>query len=290
MKHMIIGASGQVGSAIYGSAGAERKSEVLGTWRTKPAHGLRKLDITDRSRVFRLVRDFSPDVIYHCAALTNVDRCQQEVDESFRVNVLGTHNIIDAANRVGARLVFLSSDYIFDGDDGPYSETDAPNPLSVYGFHKVLGENIVATSCHDYLIVRSTVVFGWEEIGKNFVIRLRQKLSQKQYVKVPSDQIGTPTYNRSLSNVILELTRNGAHGVYNVAGTSSISRYDFALQAARIFGLDPRLIVPVTTAKMEQPARRPLKAGLSVKKVQSEISTKLLTSEEGLQRMLKDEL
>ena len=115
MKHMIIGASGQVGGAIYGSAGSERKSEVLGTWITKPSHGLRKLDITDRSRVFRLVRDASPDVIYHCAALTNVDRCQQEVDESLRVNVLGTHNVIEAANRVGAKLVFLSSDYIFDG-------------------------------------------------------------------------------------------------------------------------------------------------------------------------------
>lgn len=290
MKHMIIGASGQVGSAIYGSAGAERKSEVIGTWRTKPAHGLRKLDITDRSRVFRLVRDFSPEVIYLCAALTNVDRCEQEFAESYRVNVLGAHNLIDAANRVGAKLVYMSSDYIYDGADGPYSEIDAPNPLSVYGFHKLIGEQMVATTCQNYLIVRSTVVFGWEEIGKNFIIRLRQKLSQKQYVKVPSDQIGTPTYNRNLSNAILELAKNDARGVYNIAGTTAISRYDFALQAARIFGLDPRMIVPVTTSKLEQPARRPLKAGLNVKKVQSEISTKLLTSEEGLQRMLKDEL
>lgn len=290
MKHMIIGASGQIGSAIYGSAGAERKSEVVGTWKTKPAHGLRKLDITDRSRVFRLVRDFSPDVIYLCAAMTNIDRCEQEFDESYKVNVLGTHNLIDAANRLGAKLVYISSDYIFDGDDGPYTELDAPNPLSVYGLHKLIGEQMVATTCENYLIVRSTLVFGWEEIGKNFIIRLRQRLSQKQYVKVPSDQIATPTYNRNLSNAILELTKNNAHGVYNLAGTSLISRYDFALQAARIFGLDPRLIVPVTTAKLEQPARRPLKAGLNVKKSQSEMSTKLLTSEEGLQRMLKDEL
>lgn len=290
MRHMIIGASGQVGGAIYGSATLERKSEAVGTWNTKPAHGLRKLDITDRSRVFRLVRDVAPDVIYLCAALTNVDRCEQEMAESYRVNVFGTHNLIDAANRTGATLVFLSSDYVFDGADGPYTEMDAPNPLSVYGFHKLIGEHLVSTSCENYLIVRSTVVFGWEEIGKNFIIRLRQKLAQKQYVRVPSDQVGTPTYNRNLAVAILDLVKNGARGVYNVAGTTSISRYDFALQAARIFGLDPRLIVPVTTAKLEQPARRPLKGGLNVKKAQSEIATKLLSSEEGLQKMLKDEL
>lgn len=290
MKHLVVGASGQIGGTIYKSL-VEKNQDVLGTWYSQPARGMRKLDVNDRSRLFKLVKDTAPDVIYACAAMTNVDRCESEPKESFRTNVVGIANLVEAANRNDARLVLLSSDYIFDGARGPYDVSDLPNPLNIYGYHKVLTEQHVATVAQDFLIVRTTVVYGWEAVGKNFIARLIHKLSQGQKVKVPSDQIGTPTYNRNLARVLIELVAGEVdRGVYHVAGATSADRYAFAVKAAQIFGLDSRLIQAVATADLKQNARRPLKAGLKLDKTKGLISTKLLGYEEGLRQMLKDEL
>lgn len=289
MRHLIVGASGQVGGALFTCA-HEKKLDVVGTYLTTPSRDLRKFDITDRSRVLRLIRETNPDVIYLAAAMTNVDRCQSEEGLSYEINVRGLDNVIDAANKSDATIVFISTDYLFDGSEGPYSETDLPNPLNVYGMHKLIGEHAVATRANNYLIVRTTVVFGWEEIGKNFVVRLKQKLAQGQKVEVPVDQMGTPTYNRNFAHSVLELASKGYDGIYNVVGTSYMSRYDFALQVASIFGLDSRLIKPVTTRELGQKAPRPLNAGLSCRKAQSVLKTRLLSSEEGLRQMLKDDL
>jgi len=289
MKHLVVGASGQIGGAIYKSL-VEKNHDVLGTWYSQPARGMRKLDVNDRSRLFKLVKDVSPDVIYACAAMTNVDRCESEPKESFRINVVGLANLVEAANRAGAKIVLLSSDYIFDGSKGPYDVSDLPNPLNVYGYHKVLSEQHVATVAENFLIVRTTVVYGWEVVGKNFIARLIHKLSQGQKVKVPSDQIGTPTYNRNLSRALIELVGKADQGVYHVAGSTSTDRYAFAVKAAQVFGLDSRLIQAVETGDLKQKARRPLKAGLKLDKTRELLSTKLLGYEDGLRQMLKDEL
>lgn len=289
MKHLVVGASGQIGGAVYKSL-VEKNHDVLGTYYSQPARGMRKLDINERARVFKLVKDASPDVIYACAGLTNVDRCESDPKESFRVNVVGASNLVEAANRVGAKLVLLSSDYIFDGDRGPYEVDDLANPLNVYGYHKLVAEQHVATTAENYLIVRTTVVYGWEVVGKNFIARLIHKLSQKQKVRVPDDQIGTPTYNRNFARALIELVGKDETGVYHVAGSTSTDRFGFAVRAAQIFGLDSRLIHACSTAELKQNARRPLKAGLKLDKTRDLISTKLLGFEDGLRQMLKDNL
>ncbi|MDZ4837346.1 MAG: dTDP-4-dehydrorhamnose reductase [Candidatus Melainabacteria bacterium] len=289
MKHLVVGASGQIGGAIYKSL-VEKNQDVLGTYYTQPARGMRKLDINERSRVFKLVKEVSPDVIYACAGLTNVDRCEGDAKESFKVNVVGAANLVEAANRVGAKLVLLSSDYIFDGDRGPYDVNDLANPLNVYGYHKLLMEQHVATVCESYLIVRTTIVYGWEVVGKNFIARLIHKLSQRQKIKVPNDQFGTPTYNRNLARTLIELVGRDQSGVFHLAGSTSIDRYGFAIKAAQIFGLDTRLIQACPTAELKQKARRPLKAGLKLDKTRDILTTKLLGYEEGLRQMLKDNL
>ncbi len=289
MRHLVVGASGQIGGALYSSL-LEKQHDAVGTWFSQPAKGLRKLDINDRSRLFRMVKELAPDVIYACAAMTNVDRCESEPKESFHVNVLGTANLVEAANRCGATIVIMSSDYIFDGSKGPYAEASLPNPLNVYGYHKILTEQHVATCAERYLIARTTHVYGWEAVGKNFIARLIHKLSQGQKVKVPNDQVSTPTYNRNLSKALIELVNKECEGVYNLAGATSTDRYNFALRAAQIFGLDARLIHAVSTAELKQKARRPLKAGLTLEKTRQELATKLLGFDEGLQQMLKDEL
>lgn len=289
MRHLVVGASGQIGGAIYKSL-VEKNQEVMGTWFSQPARGMRKLDVNDRSRMFKLVKEAAPDVIYACAAMTNVDRCESEPKESFRVNVVGLANLVEAANRVDAKIVLISSDYIFDGAKGPYDVTDLSNPLNVYGYHKVLTEQHVATVAQSFLIVRTTVVYGWEAVGKNFVARLLHKLSQGQKVKVPSDQIGTPTYNRNFSKALVELVNSDQSGLFHIAGSTSTDRYAFAVRAAQVFGLDSRLIHAVATHDLKQKAQRPLKAGLKLDKTREVISTKLLGYEDGLRQMLKDEL
>lgn len=289
MRHLVVGASGQIGGAIYKSL-LEKNQEVMGTWFSQPARGMRKLDVNDRSRMFKLVKEAAPDVIYACAAMTNVDRCESEPKESFRVNVVGLANLVEAANRVDAKIVLISSDYIFDGAKGPYDVTDLSNPLNVYGYHKVLTEQHVATVAQNFLIVRTTVVYGWEAVGKNFVARLLHKLSQGQKVKVPSDQIGTPTYNRNFSKALVELVNSDQSGLFHIAGSTSTDRYAFAVRAAQVFGLDSRLIHAVETNDLKQKAQRPLKAGLKLDKTKEVISTKLLGYEDGLRQMLKDEL
>lgn len=289
MRHLVVGASGQIGGAIYKSL-VEKNQEVMGTWFSQPARGMRKLDVNDRSRMFKLVKEAAPDVIYACAAMTNVDRCESEPKESFRVNVVGLANLVEAANRVEAKIVLISSDYIFDGAKGPYDVTDLSNPLNVYGYHKVLTEQHVATVAQSFLIVRTTVVYGWEAVGKNFVARLLHKLSQGQKVKVPSDQIGTPTYNRNFSKALVELVNSDQSGLFHIAGSTSTDRYAFAVRAAQVFGLDSRLIHAVATNDLKQKAQRPLKAGLKLDKTREVISTKLLGYEDGLRQMLKDEL
>ncbi|MBX9694118.1 MAG: SDR family oxidoreductase, partial [Cyanobacteria bacterium] len=247
MKHLVIGASGQVGGALFACA-HEQGMDVYGTCLTSHRRNLRKLDITERSRVLRLVRELSPDVIYATAAMSSADRCEGEPELSYQVSVRGIENLIDAANRADAILVHISSDYIFDGKDGPYYETEPASPINVYGLHKVLAEHLIATKATRYLIVRTTVVYGWEDIGKNFVMHLKSKLIQGQAIKVPNDQIGTPTYNRNLARAIIEAVEKWeTNGVINIVGPSLVSRYEFALQVANVFGLDPRLIKPTST-------------------------------------------
>ncbi len=290
MKHLVIGASGQVGGALYGCA-HEHGLDVHGTCLTSHRRNLRKLDIVDRARVLRLVRGLSPDVIYATAAMSSADRCEGEAELSYEISVRGIENLIDAANRADAILVHISSDYIFDGKNGPYYETEPASPINVYGLHKLIAEHLITTKAVRYLIVRTTVVYGWEDIGKNFVMHLKSKLAQGQSIQVPEDQIGTPTYNRNLARAIIEaVEKYEVNGVLNITGPTLLSRYEFALQVATTFGLDPRLIKPVSTAHLGQKALRPLKAGLINRKAQSLLETRLLGSEEGLAEMLRDDL
>jgi dTDP-4-dehydrorhamnose reductase len=217
--------------------------------------------------------------------MTNVDRCQTEPQESHAVNVGGTANVAGACRAAGCRMVFVSTDYVFDGSAGPYSEDDPPRPISEYGVQKLAGEHLVSTGVPGWLIVRTTVVYGWEAQGKNFVQRLVKSLKAGQKVRVPRDQVGSPTYAPNLADAMAELGEKRAQGVFNVAGNELASRYDFAVFAATVFGLDPGLLEPVETSALGQPAPRPLKAGMKVEKAQAVLDTRLLGYREALPLM-----
>ncbi len=283
---LIVGASGLVGGALMAEfAGV---GEVVGTFHRFAAEGLHPLDVTDALAVAACVGRRAPRVVLQPASLTNVDFCETHPAEAWRINVEGTRHLAAAAAQVGAVHVFFSSDYVFEGTAGPYSEDDPPNPQSVYGRSKWAAEQVIRELNPDHLIVRTTVVYGWEQQGKNFVIRLLRSLDQGQEVRVPRDQVGSPTYAPDLARAVRELVQKSCRGIYNLAGGELVGRYDFALAAARTFGLRSDLIRPVATNDLDQPAPRPLQGGLKVDKALSLLEAPLLGYQEGLETMRKE--
>jgi dTDP-4-dehydrorhamnose reductase len=287
VRYLVIGGSGQVGHHLL-RALLEQHQDALGTAASHSVPGLVPLDIRDRASVLSLVSESRPDVVLLAAACTNVDSCEVDPPSAHIVNVLGAKYVADAVGGIGSRLVFFSSDYVFDGRAGPYSEDDATSPISEYGRQKVMAEELVALNAPDHLIIRTTVVYGWEPQGRNFVQRLVTSLREGKTAKVPGDQVGTPTYAPNLAEASLELSRLKLCGIIHVAGPAAASRYEFAVRAAQVFGLDPSLVESVPTASLKQLANRPLQAGLRTKKAATILKTKLLTYGEGLETMARE--
>jgi dTDP-4-dehydrorhamnose reductase len=281
---LIVGASGQVGYHL-GLAAERRGLAWSGTYHANPRPGLSALDIRDAVAVDRVVRAARPRYILAPAAATHVDGCEQDAYASYQVNVLGISNVVNAANAAGATLVHFSSDYIFDGADGPYDESATANPISRYGLQKLIAEHLIMQRAKDALIVRTTVVYGPEPQGKNFTYRLLAALSRGEEIAVPEDQIGTPTYAPTLADAALDLVVAGARGVVNVAGRQLVTRHEFARETARAFGGDPGLVRAVVTTELDQPAPRPLHAGLRTELAERRLGRELPGYMDGLRLM-----
>ena len=248
------------------------------------------VDITSKKDVKKVVHEWSPDLIVNAAAMTNVDECEKERDLAWRINVTGVENLIDAAKRDNAKIIHVSSDYIFDGKDGPYDEEARPEPLSHYGKSKLASENALRISGLEYVIARTMVLYGYAPgVKSNFALWLIQNLEQKLPVRVVDDQIGNPTLADDLAYVIVSAMELGRTGIYNVAGRDIMSRYEFARVLARVFGFDAGLITPIKTLVLRQPAPRPLKSGLITLKAEVELGFKPSTVEQGL-TILKSQL
>ena len=287
--NLVIGASGQVGDHLVRVL-EEQGQKVVGTFNGHPVSGYELLDIRRRDAVQHLMTSVHPSIVYIPASLTNVDTCEQYPDEGYAVNVGGLCNVVEVGNAIGARLVYFSSDYIFDGKSGPYAEDDPANPICEYGRQKLMAEHYLALHAANCLIVRTTIVYGWERLGKNFVSRLVNTLQLGQTLKVPVDQIGNPTYASNLAQVVVEMVNSGADGVFHVVGPERASRYEFALEAAHVFGLDEKLILPVTTPELGQLASRPLNAGMTSVRIAAVADTPMIGYREGLQKMLTESL
>jgi dTDP-4-dehydrorhamnose reductase len=274
MTMLVIGASGLVGGALL-QALAEAGEEAVGTAFGHPRAGLLPLDLRDARAVRDCIARSGARVVYLPASLTHVDYCETHPDESYAVNVAGVRLVAEC----GIRIVYFSSDYVFAGDRGPYAESDPVKPISVYGRHKVLAEQSLPPGA---LIIRTTVVYGWEVQEKNFVYRLIATLRDGKTLRAPADQIGSPTFAPNLARAAVALERRGATGVYHVAGPERASRHAFAVEAARVFGLDPSLVEPVSTEALAQPAARPLDAGMVCDKAQANLPFPLIGYREGL--------
>jgi dTDP-4-dehydrorhamnose reductase len=232
-----------------------------------------------------------PNAVVHTAAMTDVDDAERRRDEAWAINADGTANVARACAARGVHLVYLSTEYVFDGEDGPYAEDAPTNPLGWYARTKRAGELAVAAAGGSWTVARSTVLYGYApHLRPNFVLWLLRQLRAGEVVPVVHDQVGSPTLADNLAEMVLALATSRARGVYNTVGATILSRYDFARLAAETFELDPDLVAPISTASLAQPAPRPLRAGLKMDRFRAAFpDVPILSAGEGLAR-LRDQL
>ena len=253
MKVLVTGCEGQLGWDVL------RRLEELAV--ESRGVDLRDFDLTDGPAVKAYVQEYAPDVIVHCAAYTAVDKAESEPAVCAAVNGDGTMNVVRAALSVGAKLVYISTDYVFSGKgDRPWETDDPYDPQNVYGLSKVQGEIAVRSLMKRYFLLRISWLYGLH--GKNFVRTMRRLGREKSEIRVVDDQIGSPTYSVDVARVICDLIGTEKFGIYHVANEGYISWADFAEMIMAGSGIDCR-VIPVPSREYPTPARRPLNSRLS---------------------------
>jgi dTDP-4-dehydrorhamnose reductase len=284
LRVLVIGASGQVGGALAARL-AERGHQSIGTHHGQPQPHTRPLDLRDAAAVDRCIAETAPDWVLCPGALTHVDYCESHRDEAMALNRDAPAAAARAAARRGAGFVYFSTEYVFDGDAGPYGEDDPVNPRSVYALSKLEGERRVAEENPRTIAIRTTVVYGPERQGKNYVYQVLRRARAGQRIQAPHDQRSSPTYNVDLAAAAVELIERDFRGLLHVAGPAVMDRHAFALEVCAAFGLDPGLVEGITTASLGQPARRPLRAGLVIDRARGLLKTPLRAPAEALADM-----
>jgi len=263
MKVFISGGSGLLGGNCLKHFG-EQGWEVVGThlsYATDATVFFNTLE-PDHPQNFD-VKAFGPDVIVHCGALTHVDYCESHPEESYEKTVQSTANLIGLAKECNARFVFISTDYVFDGHNGPYRETAAVNPLSVYGRHKLEAEEMSLRELPGALVLRVTNVYGDELRNKNFIARIIEQCEagEKLTLKLPYDQFASPTNAYDIARAMYLLLRDRKEGIYHIGGSDFMNRVELALRVLSYYPGTVYDLHPLSTQELAQPAARPLLGG-----------------------------
>jgi len=259
-KILIVGASGLVGGCLL---------DYFGTRAVGTAHanlsaraGLIHCDVTDAEQAKTVVARSGADVVVHTAAYTHVDGCELNPSLSQAVNVEGTRNVARACREAGLRYLFVSTDYVFDGESGPHRIGESLAPLNVYGRHKAEAEQIVCETVDDHAIVRACNLYGWQPGGRNFVMAVYELGISGKPMRVPVDQFGSPTLAEDMTHAVEVLASCDQTGVFHFAGPDYLDRLEWATKAAEVFGIDAAFLEGVDTSELSQAARRPLMGGL----------------------------
>ncbi len=269
-----------IGFGLLGKKLAEKMQErgIRFSVASNDVHGAagKSIDITQKKAVDLLLQEERPDVVFLTAAVTNVDFCEKNSERAFDVNVSGVKNVADACNKQGCFLVFYSTDFVFDGKKGNYSESDAPRPLNVYGKTKLQAEQEIAKTLRDYLIIRTSTLYGKfdssqksDEKKKSFVQWVFESLRAGKEIRVVTDQITNPTLVDDLAEASISLVEKKARGIFHVAGKTPLSRLQFAEKIRERFALPKQLIKPIETEQLSQTAKRPRDSSLALGKLNS---------------------
>ncbi|MDI6794944.1 MAG: dTDP-4-dehydrorhamnose reductase [bacterium] len=246
MRIVITGAGGMLGTDLV--------EELQGRHEVLP-FGRADLDVTDFELTRSKIKDACPDTIIHAAAYTDVDGAETNQDVAYEVNAIGTQNVALAAQEVKAPVVYISTDYVFDGQKkSPYHEFDPPNPQGTYAKSKLAGERYVQTLLDRFFVVRTSWLFG--RTGRNFVKTILKRAKEGNVLRVVHDQVGSPTYTRDLAKEISRLIPTHRYGLYHITNQGSCSWYEFAAKILELSGIQVELI-PTTTQELARPAPRP---------------------------------
>lgn len=252
MKILVTGCNGQLGRAINQQYANDTDVKIINTDVFQP--DVMELDITNIDKVLSTMEEVKPDVIINCAAHTAVDLCESQQDAAYRINAIGPRNLSIAAAKIGAKLVHVSTDYVFEGNGTkPYMEFDTPNPQGMYGATKLAGEQFVQQFAKDYFIIRTAWLYG---DGKNFVKTMLRLAETNETVRVVGDQYGTPTSAEELAKAIKYLIPTSNYGIFHGTCEGMCSWADFAKEIFRLAGKDTK-VEYITTAEYPTPAVRP---------------------------------
>jgi len=285
----VTGASGLLGRKVIHSLSEKHLVYPTHNLTTAYSNSI-QIDITNRDHVQAVLKEVKPEVVVHAAAETNVDRCETSKDLAWAVNVEGTKNIAESCSSIGARLVYISTDYVFNGEKGLYTEDDAVNPVNYYGLTKLKGEEIVRNLCEDSVIARTSVVYGWHPKKTNFATWVINSLRQGKQISVVEDHHNSPTLADDLAGIITKIIGTDVCGTYHAASGERVSRFEFALKIADVFELERTLLKAVKIVEFHTwIARRPKDSSLCVEKIRKDIGIQPLDLAEALRRMKENE-
>ena len=290
MNILVIGGSGIIGSKIVKKF-MENKNNVNYTYNEKKLNiGIgHSLDIRKKEDTVELISKINPDIVIHAAALTNVDLCETEKELANSINITGTENVVTGCKKNNCKIIYISTSFVFNGEKDKYFEYDDTCPSTYYGLTKSKGEEIIKKSDLPFLIIRTDQPYSWKEKWQrdNSVLRVIQTLSDGQSLNEIIDWFNVPTYTPNLANALKKLVDLKKSGIYHVCGSDFINRYEWSLAAAKIFGLNKKLIKPINSSALNLSAKR-VNVNLSNEKLFKETGIKMMGVKEGLIEMLKN--
>lgn len=287
---LITGSNGLLGQKLVDLLVNESTIDLIATARGdnrlpySEGYEYRSMDITSKEQVLDVITSVKPDVVIHTAAMTNVDQCEFEKDACWQQNVLAVHYIIEACKATGAFLCHVSTDFVFDGTAGPYTETDEPNPVSFYGWSKYAAEKAVMHSGIKWAIARTMLVYGiaHDMSRSNIILWVKKSLEEGKNIKVVTDQWRSPTLAEDLAMGCYLIADKEAEGIFNISGKGVLTPYEMAIQTADYFGLDKSLIAQADSSTFTQPAQRPPRTGFTLDKSNAVLGYDPKTFAEGI--------
>ncbi|MEZ0542113.1 SDR family oxidoreductase [Fibrella arboris] len=290
MKILITGANGLLGQKLVGLLANQSDVELVATARgtnrlpTATGYTYLAMDITDRQQVLDVIAQVRPDAVIHGAAMTDVDKCELDKDGCWAQNVTAVEHIVEACRAVNAFLCHVSTDFIFDGSAGPYTEAAEGNPISFYGWSKYAAEKVVINSGLDWAIARTVLVYGiaHDMSRSNIILWVKKSLEEGKTIKVVTDQFRSPTLAEDLAAGCALIAQKQATGIFNISGKEVLTPHEMAIQTADYFGLDKSLITEATAATFTQTARRPPRTGFIIDKARTELGYKPHSFGEGI--------
>ena len=274
LKFLVTGSAGLIGHQVVKDL--SETHEVFSCYnKSKPEFGIpTKMDLLNHEMISNVLSEKNPDIVIHLGAMTAVDLCDTQQDNALKINSQATEILAKECSKINSFMVYVSTDYVFDGNTGMYEENDTTNPLGFYGKSKLLGEKSIQNFSSNWCIARTSTPFGLHPTKKSFPIWVIENLQKQKQIDVLTDQFTSPTYVPSLSRMLIEISERHLTGIIHVAGASKISRYEMASLVSDKLGLDGKLLREISINDIKWEAQRPKDSSLNVSKAISTLNQK----------------